>query len=124
VSQSDPGAAPAAEVLVRAELAVAREHLTAFRELAEQLAAAMREAPGTLDYRWFATGDPLRFVLLERYVDCRALFTHSPAAGDLLRRLAAVATVTHVQVHGELDARLGAWVASNPHAGAHPPLER
>ena len=110
-------------MLIRAEVLVARADLEAFRDLTAQLATAMTAEPGIIAYRWFTTADPLRFVVLEEHAAPDDVFDHSPAAGELLNRIACIAQLTQVQVHGDIDARLAAWVAHHPHATAHRPLQ-
>jgi quinol monooxygenase YgiN len=103
-------------LIVRAEFQVAPEDLDGFREVAEQLVAAAEDEPGTIQYRWFAAGDPATFVVIEEYVDESAAFEHNRRCAALLGRAGRVSTITSVHLHGDLGPDLRAWIDQHPQA--------
>jgi quinol monooxygenase YgiN len=109
-------------IIVRAEVQVSPDDLNAFREVAEQLAEASEDEPNTIQYRWFATGDPTRFVVIEEYVDDSAAFEHNQHCAELLERSGHVSKLTAVQVHGAFGPDLLQWINQHPQARGFPPL--
>jgi quinol monooxygenase YgiN len=109
-------------IIVRAEARVSPRDVDAFREVAEQLAAASEREAGTIQYRWFATGEPTAFVVIEEYVDASAAFEHNRHCAELLERSGRLCTLTTVQIHGELGPELVGWIKQHPHAHGFPPL--
>lgn len=110
-------------IIVRAEVEVQPEHLDAFRDVATQLAAASQDEPGTIQYRWFATGDPTAFVVIEEYVDEGTAFEHNQRCAELLDEAGRVSTLTRVQIHGDLGPDLARWIDQNPQAYGFPTLD-
>ena|SRR5690242_3568896 len=110
-------------IIVRAEVEVQPEHLDAFRDVATQLAAASQDEPGTIQYRWFATGDPTAFVVIEEYVDEGTAFEHNQRCAELLDEAGRVSTLTRVQIHGDLGTDLARWIDQNPQAYGFPTLD-
>src|SRR4051812_34296833 len=109
-------------IIVRAEVRVLPEDLDAFREVADQLVAATKDELGTVQYRWFVTGDPTMFVVIEEYVDESAAFEHNQHCAALLDRAGRVSELTSVDVHGDLGSDLLQWIDRNPRARGFPPL--
>jgi quinol monooxygenase YgiN len=109
-------------IIVRAEVQVLPEDLDAFREVAGQLVAASNDEPGTVQYRWFVTGDPTTFVVIEEYVDESAAFEHNQHCAELLDRSGRVSRLTSVDVHGDLGPDLVRWIEQHPQARGFPPL--
>jgi quinol monooxygenase YgiN len=98
------------------------EHLDAFRDVATQLAAASQDEPGTIQYRWFATGDPTAFVVIEEYIDEGTAFEHNQRCAQLLDEAGRVSTLTRIQIHGDLGPDLARWIDQNPQAYGFPTL--
>jgi quinol monooxygenase YgiN len=109
-------------IIVRAEVHVLREDLDAFREVADQLAAASKDEPGTIQYRWFSGGDPSTFVVIEEYADENAAFSHNHNCAQLLDRSGRLSMMTSVQVHGDLGPDLLRWIEQHPQAHGYPAL--
>jgi quinol monooxygenase YgiN len=109
-------------IIVRGEVEVQPEHLDAFRDVAKQLAAASQDEPGTIQYRWFATGDPTTFVVIEEYVDEGAAFEHNQRCAELLDEAGRFSTLTRIQIHGDLGPDLAQWIDQNPQAHGFPTL--
>jgi quinol monooxygenase YgiN len=109
-------------IIVRAEVQVRAEDLDAFREVAGQLAAASKDEPGTVQYRWFAGGDPTTFVVIEEYADESAAFSHNRNCAELLDRSGRLSTLTSVQIHGDLGPDLLRWIEQHPQARGFPTL--
>lgn len=66
---------------VIARLSVKEEQLDEFRSLMTTLMADVaKDEPGCLVYQLCATKDPLEFVMVERYVDEKALGAHTKTA--------------------------------------------
>lgn len=71
-------------IIVRAEAVTSAVNVAAFHEVAKRLAAAAAAEPGTVQFRWFSTEDPLRFVVIEEYSDEAAAFAHNEGCANLL----------------------------------------
>ena len=111
-------------ITVRAELRVRPGRVEEFLALARELAAAAADESGTLRYDWFTSTDPAVFVVVEEYTGPAAAAAHNEHCAAYLSRVAELADMTSVHVHGALGPELEAWVAANPVAHAHLPLER
>jgi quinol monooxygenase YgiN len=109
-------------IIMRAEIYVADSRLDEFREVATQLAAAAGAESGTIQYRWFSSKDPSKFVVIEEYADEDAAFEHNRRCAPLLEQFAQVAELTSVQLHGSLDSDLSKWIDERPQAHAFVPL--
>lgn len=109
-------------IIVRAEVHVAASLLDEFRQVARQLAAAAGAEAGTIQYRWFSSEDPSTYVVIEEYADEDAAFAHNRRCAALLERVAEVAELTSVQLHGPLGSDLSKWIAERPQAHAFVPL--
>jgi quinol monooxygenase YgiN len=109
-------------VLVRAELAVTPGRAADAVELARKLARAAADEAGTLRYDWFGSEDDGALVVIEEYDSPEAAIQHNERCADLLGRIGEVTRLTRVDVHGDLDAALLAWIAGRPQARAHSPL--
>jgi quinol monooxygenase YgiN len=109
-------------VLVRAELAVTPGRAADAVELARKLARAAEDEAGTLRYEWFGSADDGTLVVIEEYDSPEAAIQHNEHCADLLGRVGEVTRLTRVDVHGDLDAALLAWIAGHPQARAHSPL--
>jgi quinol monooxygenase YgiN len=112
----------AMSVLVRAELAVTPGRAADALELARKLARAAADEAGTLRYEWFGSEDDGALVVIEEYDSPEAAIRHNEHCADLLGRIGEVTRLTRVDVHGDLDAALLAWIADHPQAHAHSPL--
>lgn len=100
---------------MRAELEVFPGCVESFLELARSLGRAAGDEDGTLRYAWFQSPDEApRFVVLEEYTDPAAALAHNEHCAELLAKVADVAQLTSVQLHGELSPELEAWVAQRP----------
>jgi quinol monooxygenase YgiN len=109
-------------IIVRAEAVTSAVNVAAFQDVAKRLAAAAAAEPGTVQYRWFSTEDPLRFVVIEEYTDEAAAFAHNQGCADLLQRVNEVAELATVQIHGPIGPDLASWVSQQPQASAYHPL--
>lgn len=109
-------------IIVRAELRVGPGRVEEFLTVARALAAAAADEPGTMRYDWYASADPAVFVVLEEYPDPAAAAEHNRHCAAHLRKVAELADMTSVHLHGDLGPDLEAWVDTNPVAHAHLPL--
>ncbi|MGH3916285.1 MAG: putative quinol monooxygenase [Pseudonocardiaceae bacterium] len=109
-------------ITVRAELRVLPGKGAEFLEAATALAETASAEAGTLRYDWYGSADPAAFVVIEEYTDPAAALAHNRHCEAFLHRLAALAEMTSVHLHGRLGPELEAWVAEHPVAFAHPPL--
>jgi quinol monooxygenase YgiN len=119
--QVDPSGAFMA-IIVRGELRALAGKREDFARLANALADAARDEPGTLRYEWYTSDDPDDFVVIEEYADPEAALAHNRHCAELLQRVPALATVDSVHLHGALGPDLQAWIAGIPVAHGHPPL--
>jgi quinol monooxygenase YgiN len=76
--------------------------------------------PGTLRYDWFR--GPGYVVVLEEYADSAAVIAHQEHVGDLLAKVFALAEMTVLQVHGDVDAELQGVLDGMPVGRVYPPL--
>jgi len=113
---------PIVTILVRARFRVRPEDIDRFSRAAQALATAAAGEVGTLRYAWFVTEDPGTFVVLEEYTDPDTALAHNRRCDQLIRDVSEVATMTEVELHGDLGPHLTAWVAADPRASAHTPL--
>ncbi|TQM38050.1 putative quinol monooxygenase [Pseudonocardia cypriaca] len=109
-------------IIVRAELRVRPGRVEEFLVVAQTLAAASADEPGTLRYCWYTSADPAVFVVLEEYTGPGAAVEHNERCAAQLGEVAELADMTSVHVHGDLGPEIEAWVNANPVAHAHPPL--
>jgi quinol monooxygenase YgiN len=89
--------------------------------VARALERAAASETGTLRYDWYRSTNPAVFVV-EEYVDPPAVLAHNEHRASLLGRVAELAEITSVQLHGDLGPELEDWVARHDGAAAHPPL--
>lgn len=115
-------------IVVRAELAVPAAKRAEFVEVAQALAAAAADEPGTLRYDWYEStdhpADTALFVVIEEYADPEAAVAHNQHRPELLDRAGQLAEMTSAQLHGDLGPELEAWAAERPLASTHRPLRR
>jgi quinol monooxygenase YgiN len=110
-------------ITVRAELRVRPGRVEDFLAVVRELAAAAADESGTLRYDWFTSAEPAVFVVIEEYSDPAAAAAHNEHCAAHLRQVPELADMISVHVHGSLGPELEAWVAANPVAHAHSPLE-
>lgn len=107
-------------ILVRVEFVVADGRAGELLELVAALQERVAEEPGTLRYDWFQ--GPGCVVVLEEYADSAAVVAHQEHVGDLLVQVFALAEMTVLQVHGEVDAALREVLDGMPVGQVFPPL--
>ncbi|MFI9383647.1 antibiotic biosynthesis monooxygenase family protein [Kutzneria sp. NPDC052558] len=105
-------------LFVRVALTVHDGRQAEFEETAKALAAQANAEEGTLSYRWFSDG-PGSYTVLEEYADADASAAHNKAGRELLAKLNEVATITTLDIYGELNDRLRSLVDALPTATAH-----
>ncbi|OLT05751.1 hypothetical protein BJF90_01910 [Pseudonocardia sp. CNS-004] len=110
-------------ITVHAELRTRPGRVEEFLVVARALATASAGEPGTLRYEWFTSADPAVFVVIEEYADPAAAAAHNEHCAPYLQQVSELADMTSVHVHGTPGPELDAWIAANPVAHAHPPLE-
>jgi quinol monooxygenase YgiN len=110
-------------IMVRAELRARPGQIEEFLTVARALATASADELGTLRYEWFTSADPTVFVVIEEYADPADAAAHNEHCAPYLQQVSELADMTSVHVHGTLGPELEAWIAANPIAHAHPPLE-
>jgi quinol monooxygenase YgiN len=111
-------------IVVRAEVRVLPEQVDAFLDVADRLAQAAEDEAGTVQYRWFTTDDPTRYVVIEEYATPAAAFAHNEHCAELLEQAARLGELTTIELHGDLGPELTAWIAAQPHAHGFLPLRR
>jgi quinol monooxygenase YgiN len=107
-------------ILVRVEFVVADGRDGELLELVQALQGRVDGEPGTLRYDWFR--GPGSVVVLEEYVDSAAVTRHQEHVGDLLAKVFALAEMTVLQVHGDVDAELQGVLDGMPVGQVYPPL--
>jgi quinol monooxygenase YgiN len=107
-------------VLVRVEFVVVDGRDGELLELVRALQGRVAEEPGTLRYDWFQ--GPGYVVVLEEYADSAAVVAHQEHVGDLLAKVFALAEMTVLQVHGDVDAALREVLDGMPVGQVFPPL--
>jgi quinol monooxygenase YgiN len=107
---------------VRAELRVDPDTREEFLKVVQLLVNAAAHEDGTLRYDWYSSEDPALFVVIEEYASPEAAIAHNEHCEPLLTRVAGLAEMASVHLHGQLGAALEAWAAEHPSAHAHPPL--
>ena len=105
-------------LFVRVALTVQDGKQAEFEETAKALVAQADKEDGTLAYRWFSDA-PGSYTVLEEYADADASSDHNKAGRELLAKLNTVATITSLDVYGELNDRLKGLVEALPTATAH-----
>jgi quinol monooxygenase YgiN len=111
-------------ITVRAELRGEPDTRAEFVTVARLLAEAAASEDGTLRYDWYESEDPMELVVIEEYVDADAATAHNQNCQALLQRVAELAAMTSLHLHGRLGPELEGWVAAHPFAHAHPPLRQ
>jgi quinol monooxygenase YgiN len=109
-------------ILVRAELRVRPGRREEFVRAAAALAVAAGEEAGTLRHEWYGCADPHEFVVVEEYTDTDAAVAHNQHCAVLLQRIAELADMTAVRLHGEVGPGLAKWAAERSFAQVHRPL--
>jgi quinol monooxygenase YgiN len=100
-------------VRLRVCLTVNEGQLGAFKSIAKKMVAGAEAEPGTLGYEWFSSADGNSFTLLETYENVKAVEAHfmGPVVGDLVPKLAAVATINSLEFYGDPGPRVTAVAA-------------
>lgn len=105
-------------ILVRARFDVRDQGQADFEQAVLALREQVKDEPGTLAYRWFATGDG-GYLVVEEYTDAAAALTHNDRAAELLQRVSQCAELAYVELYGPLGPELDAWVRASPRATAY-----
>ena len=105
---------------MRVEFVVADGRDKELLEVVRALQGRVAEEPGTLRYDWFR--GPGYVVVLEEYADSAAVTRHQEHVGDLLAKVFALAEMTVLQVHGDVDAALREVLDGMPVGQVFPPL--
>jgi quinol monooxygenase YgiN len=103
---------------VRVALTVHDGKQAEFEEAAKALKAQAADEPGTHTYRWFSDA-PGSYTVIEEYTDADASSAHNKAGRELLAKLNTVASITALDIYGELNDQLRGLVKALPNAKAH-----
>ncbi len=86
------------------EVSIPAGKLDAFRTVANDLLAATRPEPGTLDYEWHLSQDQTVCHIFERYADNDAVLKHVASFSAFAPRFLEACHPTRLDVYGEVNA--------------------
>jgi quinol monooxygenase YgiN len=105
---------------VRARFAVREGQAPEFGRVVRALTEAAAQEPGTQSFLWFSGQEPGSYVAIKRYADPTSFRRHCESSSALRSRLTASAELIQLEIYGDIDEELGAWVETQPQAAVYP----